>query len=98
MFAEMEFGVQVGYNNCERKGLKAELGKRRNLMQACLRDALEQGSLVRIPCWIEMLSLYTCSGVGCPGKAVPEGLAAGGCLMTRFPAAAGSKSFLEGEI
>lgn len=32
-FAEMEFGVQIGYNNCERKGLEAELGKRA-LMQA----------------------------------------------------------------
>lgn len=36
-FAEMEFGVQVVYNNCERKGLRAELGKRRALMQACPR-------------------------------------------------------------
>lgn len=47
-FAEMEFGVQLGYNNCERKGLKAELGKRRALLQACSRGALEQGLLVRV--------------------------------------------------
>lgn len=29
-FAEMEIGVQVGYNTCERKGPEAELGKGRS--------------------------------------------------------------------